>query len=483
MSFKNTHAFTLVELIVVITILSILGTLAYISLIWYSVGARNSSRISDVKSIERVMSLLSTVETTFPLPDNPTNITYSWSLAWSQWSFWKNVLSKVGRLSNIPTDPVLWVEYSYGVSNNRTQYQLWAAVEGGLFSLTDAVIPSSYAVSSSSLNSYSLWNYLDIDILVKDEDNCALITAPSLLLSDIPPSGAILNNTSYNYSFRDSPHLPHTYSWVLDTIPSPSWFQTIEVLDSCSIDTIADLELYIAELSTAYQSFASNEKYQRLIFNSNSNGFQLETAMNLKNRGLDVHESIINSLNSPLPEEVFIDTFSASDGTNLISSHSPDSPWSWTLITWGNSGAYNIIWNSLSKTDNSHSLIYPSTNPIITSINYDISFTVLDFASGDISIYLRYIDADNYYRATISPAGYDITRRLAWSDAVLWWVVETITPGSDITFSISWDTIVLNIWGIEKENVLAGSLVNIGNPSISLQNSGASIDDYSLTYK
>ena len=51
-------AFTLVELIVVVTILAILGTIAFISLQGYSKDARNSTRIVDMKSVEKVCQYL-----------------------------------------------------------------------------------------------------------------------------------------------------------------------------------------------------------------------------------------------------------------------------------------------------------------------------------------------------------------------------------------------------------------------------------------
>ena len=55
---RNTkNAFTLVELIVVITILAILGTIAFISLQGYSADARNSKRTSDIGNIQSAMSL------------------------------------------------------------------------------------------------------------------------------------------------------------------------------------------------------------------------------------------------------------------------------------------------------------------------------------------------------------------------------------------------------------------------------------------
>jgi prepilin-type N-terminal cleavage/methylation domain-containing protein len=45
---KNNGGFTLIELIVVITILAILGTIAFISLQGYSADARNSKRLQDI---------------------------------------------------------------------------------------------------------------------------------------------------------------------------------------------------------------------------------------------------------------------------------------------------------------------------------------------------------------------------------------------------------------------------------------------------
>ncbi len=50
-SYSGSAAFTLVELIVVITILAILGTIGFLSLQGYSSSARDSTRSSDLASI------------------------------------------------------------------------------------------------------------------------------------------------------------------------------------------------------------------------------------------------------------------------------------------------------------------------------------------------------------------------------------------------------------------------------------------------
>ncbi|MDD2907394.1 MAG: type II secretion system protein [Candidatus Gracilibacteria bacterium] len=54
---KSNKAFTLVELIVVITILAILGTIAFINLQGYSISARDGKRVSDINNIMKKIGI------------------------------------------------------------------------------------------------------------------------------------------------------------------------------------------------------------------------------------------------------------------------------------------------------------------------------------------------------------------------------------------------------------------------------------------
>ena len=124
-------AFTLVELIVVITILAILWTIAFISFQWYSWNARDWVRLWDLKNVEIGLELFIVEKWFYPTPDNAVNITYSWAIAWNQWTLWDTVTKKLQKISKKPTDPLTGNEYSYSVTWLWNEYQIWAIAEGG----------------------------------------------------------------------------------------------------------------------------------------------------------------------------------------------------------------------------------------------------------------------------------------------------------------------------------------------------------------
>lgn len=480
---NSTTAFTLVELIVVITILAILWTIGFLSFNGYTRDARNSTRISDLKIIEKWLDLNIVSFWFVPLPDSATAITYSGGIAWTQWVFWTNARAEIKRISDIPVDPLFSTPYAYSVVENRRYYQLAGITEwGALFWKTHGV-SESYALSNSNFSSYNLWNYLDNDIVVENGWNCYVITTPSIMLSDIPTWWILENNTPYNYSYTKSPHITSTYSWSIENSNTAPWFQNIEIFSWCEMNTISELELYNAKISTAYQQFANESKYQELIFNSKSNNSMLKSARSLDERWIKISKSILDQLIYPTPDQTFTDTFTEANPVNLVGWHTADSLWDWLNLPGWDSSAYVISWNVLLKTDASQSKIYPRPNPNIASPNYSITLTVIDFAGGNISLYLRYLNNENYYRVELNSNGYTLYQNLDGTELDAWQIVETIADGSEVIFSVDGDNVGLSIaWDPKGTNVLWW-VDNTWNPVIWLQNSGARVDNYSLNYK
>jgi prepilin-type N-terminal cleavage/methylation domain-containing protein len=118
-------AFTLVELIVVITILTILSTIAFLSLQWYSQNARDTARISDMKNIEKWLEFLLTQWKVIPLPDNKINIIADGKIIWYQWYAWKKVLDKI-KIFWWAKDPKSDQYYTYMTNTKLNKYEiLW----------------------------------------------------------------------------------------------------------------------------------------------------------------------------------------------------------------------------------------------------------------------------------------------------------------------------------------------------------------------
>ncbi|MFK7780081.1 MAG: type II secretion system protein [Candidatus Gracilibacteria bacterium] len=127
---KSKQAFTLVELIVVITILAILGTIAFISLQGYSASSRDSVRISDVSNMKTSLELFHLNAGKYPLPDDYGTFTYSGEDLFYQGYCGDNVIQNVSRnMSEVPTDPLTERKYIYSVSSNKNELEILSLLE------------------------------------------------------------------------------------------------------------------------------------------------------------------------------------------------------------------------------------------------------------------------------------------------------------------------------------------------------------------
>ena len=158
MQHKKCLWFTLVELIVSITILSILWTIAFLSFQAYPAKSRNSTRLTDVKNMGVSLELFKIKTAKYSTPSDSFEVKYNpWTgdeTVWTQGSFWESVLTNVSNLSNLPVDPLTGNTYVYSIINTWTEYQLWAIKEGAVSSMT----PQTYAADKIA-QMYVKWNY------------------------------------------------------------------------------------------------------------------------------------------------------------------------------------------------------------------------------------------------------------------------------------------------------------------------------------
>lgn len=143
---KAYSGFTLVELIVVITILVILWTIAFLNLWGFQGNARDSRRISDITNITKGLDIFSIKNGIFPTPDSKSiALTVSGVLIGTQWYVGANVLSII-RMSDTK-DPLDGTYYTYTINADNTKYQILSLMEDSSTKLTNVpvLIPQAFA--------------------------------------------------------------------------------------------------------------------------------------------------------------------------------------------------------------------------------------------------------------------------------------------------------------------------------------------------
>lgn len=127
MKYNNFRGFTLVELIVVITIVGILSTIGFVSYSGYLTGARDANRVSQITKISDALQVYETNKN-LPLPDNYINITASGTTIGYQWYVGVDVQEALD-FSNGGKDPKDDRYFTYYLSEDRSNFQLLAYME------------------------------------------------------------------------------------------------------------------------------------------------------------------------------------------------------------------------------------------------------------------------------------------------------------------------------------------------------------------
>ena len=139
----KTQGFTLVELIVVVTILAILATIWFVSYSSYLTWVRDTNRIAQLTSISDWLNLYST-KNDLPIPDNNVEVSVSWALIAYQGTAGANTLDTID-FSKWGKDPKDDTHFSYYLTKNRKYFQLMAFLEESE-NLTSWIINSTHAI-------------------------------------------------------------------------------------------------------------------------------------------------------------------------------------------------------------------------------------------------------------------------------------------------------------------------------------------------
>lgn len=263
--------FTIAELIVLVTIIAILSTIWYLYVSWNLSKSRDSKRLTDLDSIEKSINLFRVSRDSLPIPDQPIDITYSWSTLWKQGILWSGVMQKLASFwKDYPKDPFYNVNYTYSIAPNIWSFEIAWILENPDGS-TDTNVFWTILWNTNSV-SYLIWNYNWFFVSTIKNGLYYLIASPSLttidpfttqdillLLSNQKLSATGFKNYTNTYSLR----LPSPVWWFPFVVSTPvaySW--TIDNLYKSS--SLIDLDSHL-RMAYSWSLLKNTDKYASYI--------------------------------------------------------------------------------------------------------------------------------------------------------------------------------------------------------------------------
>ncbi len=203
------YAFTLIELVLVISILSILSFIAYFSLQWYSSQTRDVKRISDINNIKKALWIYIIKHWKYPQPSNSSIITFSWTNLWTQWTFWDWVFKNVKIFNKKPLDPLTWSEYTYSISNNNVEYEISWIKEYRHFQESNII---NNALGNENISAYIDWTYNWLISKINIWTISYILALPSITTRSINNTNleTIIEEDKLVYNWYKN--LPHSYT-------------------------------------------------------------------------------------------------------------------------------------------------------------------------------------------------------------------------------------------------------------------------------
>ncbi len=212
----NKKWFTIVELIVVITILAILSTIGFISYSWYLIWVRDTNRHSQLESIEKWLNTILT-HGKLPLPGSYVEIKSWVNIIWYQWELWKNVLETIDY-SWDGYDPLDKTYFTYYLTKNRKYFQLMAFLEDDNNLRLASNFNTSYAAVDYTYR-YPTFVWKKLWLLLND-NNIPINSTGSLTSFDISDVWTTQNYKSY---LNDNEYV--YWSWTIF-----SWLSQVDKL-------------------------------------------------------------------------------------------------------------------------------------------------------------------------------------------------------------------------------------------------------------
>ncbi len=211
---KTKNAITLVEIIIVWTIISIISVVWLLYYNSYLVTVRDSSRLVELWNIETALWTYVLKNWFYPDPSNWVQVTYSWAEVWTQWTIWESVTNIISYSKDVH-DPLTNNEYTYSVKNSRKEYSLaWVLEERPWLAINNRFIQTANAEAPWSKKWIALvkWNYNWEVVSIKLNWITNILALPSIVSSNLSSPDILDILSNHDLVYNDYWNIPASYS-------------------------------------------------------------------------------------------------------------------------------------------------------------------------------------------------------------------------------------------------------------------------------
>ena len=197
--YRKSRAFTVVELLVTMSILAILATIAFFSYASFSVSSRNAVRSTNIAELSKVVESSASRYGKLPDPDTMFWITYGSGKVWKQGIMGTGMVAMVSTntansITRPPLDPTSHQPYKYSASADSKRFEILGEIEKTSFFASN--IPTVYAEDGTTSESVALVSGTYLGVATKtsvDGSGTCILATPSLLTSLSPTEGSVVN--------------------------------------------------------------------------------------------------------------------------------------------------------------------------------------------------------------------------------------------------------------------------------------------------
>lgn len=220
---NNTKAFSLAEVLIVVTLLAILTSIGSVYLFQNFEVSRDTARKTNLINITQALDIYQTDIWKYLAPNSSVEVTYSGSTVWSQWVFGEeNMRSLKVFWSDILKDPKYDVFFSYSTTNNNTEYQIAGIYEElddslGLSTYIKIVPEAHAAVNTAQVHG----DFNGFMVRTKIWDSYSYIATPSIIASDLTSTDVVDIISGEKLVYNEFFNIPASY-W--EFIPTDGGF-------------------------------------------------------------------------------------------------------------------------------------------------------------------------------------------------------------------------------------------------------------------